>query len=47
VDLSNNQIDDLSPLFKLECLEYVNISANKVGMAQIKELIDLGVTVDV
>ena len=46
LDLSNNQINDLTPLFRLKDLEYVCISGNPVKPSQIKELADLGVTVD-
>jgi Leucine-rich repeat (LRR) protein len=46
LDLSNNFIDDLSPLFKLPNLEYINIKGNKVKKGQIDELINLGIDVD-
>ena len=46
VQLSNNSIKDISPLFELEKLEYADLSGNKVELDKINELIELGVTVD-
>ncbi|MBL7967127.1 MAG: leucine-rich repeat domain-containing protein [Prolixibacteraceae bacterium] len=46
VDLSNNEIDDISPLFELSALEYADLTGNRVPQAQIRELRDLGVSVD-
>lgn len=46
VDLSNNTIDDISPLFEIATLEYADLSGNRISLAQIKELRELGVTVD-
>jgi internalin A len=46
VDLSNNVIDDISPLFEIATLEYADLSGNRISLAQIKELRELGVTVD-
>jgi len=46
VDLSNNAIDDISPLFEIATLEYADLSGNRISLAQIKELRELGVTVD-
>jgi len=46
VDLSNNEIDDISPLFELAALEYADLTGNRVPQAQIRELRDLGVSVD-
>jgi Leucine-rich repeat (LRR) protein len=45
VNLSNNQIDDVSPLFDLPELEFCDISGNKVPPGQIHELEDLGISV--
>jgi Leucine-rich repeat (LRR) protein len=38
VDLSNNCIDDLSPLFELPNLEYVNVTGNHVPREHISTL---------
>lgn len=46
VDLSNNEIDDISPLFELSALEYADLTGNRVPQAQIRELRDLGISVD-
>lgn len=46
VDLSNNEIDDISPLFELSALEYADLTGNRVSQAQIRELRELGVSVD-
>lgn len=46
VDLSNNEIDDISPLFELAALEYADLTGNRVSQAQIRELRELGVSVD-
>jgi len=46
VDLSNNEIDDISPLFDLPELESCDISGNKVPADQIRELEELGVSVN-
>ena len=45
--ISNNNIIDISPLLELESLEYVELSGNKISNRQIKELVNLGVQVDV
>ncbi len=47
IDLSNNTIDDISPLFEIERLEYADLSGNRVTQAQIRELREMGVVVDV
>lgn len=46
VDLSNNEIDDISPLFELAALEYADLTGNRVPQLQIRELRELGVSVD-
>ena len=46
VDLSNNSIDDISPLFEIGTLEYVDLTGNKISPNQLKELRELGVSVD-
>jgi hypothetical protein len=46
IDLSNNSIIDISPLFEMEKLEYVHLSGNKIPLRQIKELREMGITVD-
>jgi len=46
VDLSNNEIDDISPLFEIETLEFVDLTGNKIPLVQIKELREIGVTVE-
>ena len=46
LDLSNNQIDDISPLLEIETLEFVDLTGNKLQTKQIRDLQDLGVTVD-
>ena len=45
VDLSLNEIDDISPLFGLEHLEYANLLGNPIPSGQITKLKDLGCTV--
>jgi Leucine-rich repeat (LRR) protein len=45
LDLSLNEIDDISPLFGLEHLEYVNLFGNPVPPGQIVQLKDSGCTV--
>lgn len=47
IDLSGNTIDDISPLFELAALEYADLTGNRVRQAQINELRELGVVVDV
>lgn len=47
VDLSGNSVDDVSPLFEIVTLEYADLSGTRVTPAQISELRDLGVVVDV
>lgn len=46
IDLSNNSIIDISPLFEMEKLEYAHLSGNKIPLRQIKELREMGITVD-
>ncbi len=46
VDLSNNAIDDISPLFEMAELEYADLSGTRVSQGQIRELRELGVSVD-
>lgn len=46
VDLSHNSIDDISPLFEIESLEFADLTGNKIPPEQIRELRDLGVTVE-
>lgn len=46
VDLSNNSIDDISPLFEIETLEYVDLTGNKISPEQLKELKEMGVTIE-
>ena len=46
VNLSNNRIDDISPLLELEHLEYVDLTGNPVLAEQIKMLTDVEIKVD-
>jgi Leucine-rich repeat (LRR) protein len=46
LDLSGNKICDISPLFELAKLELVNLSGNPVNGAQVEELRELGVEVE-
>jgi len=46
VYLSNNHIEDIAPLLKLEKLHYADLSGNRISLDQIRQLIELGVTVD-
>ena len=44
--LSNNYIEDISPLFELKMLEYADLTENKLDIKQINKLIESGVVVD-
>lgn len=46
LDLSFNTIDDISPLLEIETLEFVDLTGNKIKPDQLRELRDLGITVD-
>jgi Leucine-rich repeat (LRR) protein len=46
VQLSNNNIEDISPLYELEKLEYADLSGNNIDTAQLKKLVELGITVN-
>jgi len=44
--LADNPIDDISPLFALEKLEYIDLRENKIDPEQIKILVKMGIEVD-
>jgi len=44
--IADNEITDISPLLHLTRLEYVDLQENPVSVDQIRELVELGVTVD-
>jgi Leucine-rich repeat (LRR) protein len=46
VILANNYIEDISPLFELDDLEYVDLAGNKIDPGQIDTLYEMGVTVN-
>lgn len=46
IDLSNNSIDDILPLMEIEALEFADLSGNKISPDQIKDLRNIGVTVE-
>ena len=39
-------MDDISPLFTLEKLEYVDLRENKIDPGQIQTLVEMGIEVD-
>ena len=45
LDISFNDVDDLSPLFELNHLDYLNVVGNRVPDWQVEELRARGVTV--
>jgi cysteine desulfurase len=44
--LANNYIQDISPLFELDLLEYADLAGNDIDNDQLQTLIELGVTVN-
>ena len=45
LNLSNNRIQDISPLFSLENLEFVDLSGNKISPASLRKLTEKGLNV--
>ncbi len=45
VDLSNNDVDDLSPFFEVESLEFLNVMGNRIPSWQLEKLSLDGVAV--
>jgi Leucine-rich repeat (LRR) protein len=45
--LTNNNIDDISPVLNLPRLEYVDLRETNVSETQVKELKELGVTIEI
>jgi Leucine-rich repeat (LRR) protein len=46
VYLSNNFITDISPLFELDGLDYVDLTGNKIKAGQVEKLTKTGITVE-